>query len=209
LVAAVVAWSASSQRAVVTEVGAISERLSLLEERAEGVVQRHASRRSGKIGKGRRMQRGKSKLLSPDREASAASADTGAPKAGPAELTEISDELRDEIANLVADEQEGAHKNRRAEWRARFVDGMRESVSEFVEDHGIDEDLGQQIQTIFDEGIKEGIQLHKEMEAEEISWYEFRKEMKANREAFESDLSAILSEEDFEALMEVFPQRGH
>jgi len=156
------------------------------------------------------MQRGKTQGFGgADGNTRRASADTGSPKAGPAELTEISEELRDEIAEMVASEQEGARKDRREEWRAKFVDGMRESVSEFVEDHELDEELGQQIQSIFDEGIKEGIELHKEMEAEEISWYEFRKEMKANREAFESDLSAILSEEDFEALMEVFPKRGH
>jgi hypothetical protein len=206
LIALLVAWSANSQRAVVSEVNTISERLSLLEERAEGLASRRAGGRMGKSGPGRRMRRAKAQAVLNGEEASN-SADTGAPRAGAAELTLIKEELRDEIAGMVADEQEEAHADRRAMWRSRMVDGLRESVADFVEDRGIDEAVGQQIQSMIDQGIKETMQLHDEMEADEISWYEFRKEMKANRESLEAELAGMVSDEDYDALMELFPRR--
>ena len=143
------------------------------------------------------------------RRNSTSQGDTGASGAevSGAELTEIPDSLRDELVQIVEDEQEIASENRREEWRTRMRDGMRESVEEFVEDRGVSDGVAEQMRTIFEDGMDEASRLYGEMREEEISWYQFRKEMKSNREAWEGDLEAILSEDDFQEILEVFPRR--
>lgn len=207
LVALVVTWSANSQRAVVSEVGLLSERLTLLEERAEGVADRRINRREGKASRhGGRLMGAKAKAHLA-KHGTEKAGDTGASKANPAELTQIKEDLRDELVGMVAEEQEIATEERHERRRARFVDGIRESISELVEDRDIEEATAQQIQTIVDAGIEEGMKLHEEMKNEDISYYEFRKEMKANRESFEADLANVVSGDDYDALMELFPSR--
>lgn len=202
-------WSMNAQRTVVSDVSGLSERLSLLEERATtGFSVADGRARGGRAMRdrsGRRMgAKAKAHL---EAQADAESGDTGAKAAPAAELTEIKDALRDELVGMVAEEQEVASEERRSERRARWIDGMRQSVEEFAIDRELDDDVAQQIQSIVDAGMEEGMKLHEEMKNEDISYYEFRKEMKANREVFESDLSGVVSGEDYDALMELFPGR--
>ena len=67
--------------------------------------------------------------------------------------------------------------------------------------------VAEQMRTIFEDGMEEMSRLYTDMRNEDISWYQFRKEMKANREAWEGDLEAILSEDDYQEILEVFPRR--
>ncbi len=206
LLAGLLVWNISAQRAVVDEVEELSERMALLEERSQERAARRGMGRNGKAG--RAMMRMRSKLEAA--RVGASEGDTGAAGAsgrGVAELTEIPESMRDELVEIVEAEGEEARQNRRQEWRERFQDGMRSSVDEFVEDRGISDDVAEQMHNIFDDGIKEGMRLYQEMENEEISWYQFRQEMRANREAWEQDLEAILSEEDYQEVLEVFPRR--
>ena len=200
------AWSVNSQRAVVSEVDELSERMVLLEERAKT-----SGQRLGRSGKGSRIMqalRGKG-LGRSDGAGSGSGSDTGSASnaAGSAELTEIPEALRDELVELVEEEQDNASEDRKEEWRQRFVEGMRSSVEEFVEDRGISDNVADQMRTLFEDGMSERMRLWREMENEEISWYEMRKEMKANRDAWEDDLQGILSEDDFQELLEIFPRR--
>jgi hypothetical protein len=201
-------WSTNAQRGVVSDVSVLSERLSLLEGRAseDGRTGRSESRGGhDRKGPGRRMgAKAKAHL---EEQAKASSEDTGTRKTPAAELTEIKDALRDELVDMVAEEQEVASEERHKERRAKWMDGMRQSVEEFATDRELDEEVAQQIQSIVDAGMEEGMKLHEEMKNEDISYYEFRKEMKANREVFESDLSGVVSGEDYDALMELFPGR--
>ena len=199
-------WSTLSQRSMVAKLDGLTERVALLEERGEAVAARRAGR--GEASSGRSVFRGKSKGKRMRRQA-AEQTDTGSPGsvAPPAELTEITDTLRDELVQIVEDEQEIASENRREEWRTRMREGMRESVEEFVEDRGISEEVSDQMRTIFEDGMEEASRLYGEMRNEDISWYQFRKEMKANREAWEGDLESILSDEDYQEILEVFPRR--
>jgi hypothetical protein len=207
LLALIVVWSANSQRAVVSEVSALSERINLMEERAGGMEGSRADRREGKAARQGKRKMGAKAKAHLARQAGGGSGDTGSTQAGAAELTQIKEDLRDELVGMVAEEQEVASEERHERRRARFVDGMRESVAEFVEERSIEEAVALQIQGIVDAGIEEGMKLHQEMKNEDISYYEFRKEMKANREAFEADLSNVVEGEDYEALMELFPSR--
>ena len=204
--ALMLAWSVKSQRAVVSEVDELSERMVLLEERAKT-----SGQRLGRSGKGSRIMqalRGKG-LGRSDGAGSGSGSDTGSASnaAGSAELTEIPEALRDELVELVEEEQDNASEDRKEEWRQRFVEGMRSSVEEFVEDRGISDNVADQMRTLFEDGMSERMRLWREMENEEISWYEMRKEMKANRDAWEDDLQGILSEDDFQELLEIFPRR--
>lgn len=199
-------WSVVSQRSMVAKIDGLTDRIALLEERSGAVGIRRAGRVEG--ADSRAVFRGKSKGRRV-RPAAAASEDTGSapPVAGSAELTEIPDSLRDELVQIVEDEQEIASENRREEWRTRMREGMRDSVEEFVDDRGISDDVAEQMRTIFEDGMEEMSRLYTDMRNEDISWYQFRKEMKANREAWEGDLEAILSEDDYQEILEVFPRR--
>ena len=199
-------WSVVSQRSMVAKIDGLTDRIALLEERSGAVGIRRAGRVDG--ADSRAVFRGKSKGRRV-RPAAAASEDTGSapPVAGSAELTEIPDSLRDELVQIVEDEQEIASENRRVEWRTRMREGMRDSVEEFVDDRGISDDVAEQMRTIFEDGMEEMSRLYTDMRNEDISWYQFRKEMKANREAWEGDLEAILSEDDYQEILEVFPRR--
>lgn len=199
-------WSVVSQRSMVAKIDGLTDRIALLEERSGAV----GIRRAGRVedADSRAVFRGKSKGRRV-RRAAEASEDTGSapPVAGSAELTEIPDSLRDELVQIVEDEQEIASENRREEWRTRMREGMRDSVEEFVDDRGISDDVAEQMRTIFEDGMEEMSRLYTDMRNEDISWYQFRKEMKANREAWEGDLEAILSEDDYQEILEVFPRR--
>ena len=199
-------WSVVSQRSMVAKIDGLTDRIALLEERSGAVGIRRAGRVEG--ADSRAVFRGKSKGRRV-RPTAAASEDTGSapPVAGSAELTEIPDSLRDELVQIVEDEQEIASENRREEWRTRMREGMRDSVEEFVDDRGISDDVAEQMRTIFEDGMEEMSRLYTDMRNEDISWYQFRKEMKANREAWEGDLEAILSEDDYQEILEVFPRR--
>ena len=203
---ALLVWSTVSQRSMVAKIDGLTERVALLEERGGKVAARRAGR--GEASSGRSVFRGKSKGRRMMRQAGE-QGDSGSAgsAASPAELTEITDTLRDELVQIVEDEQEIASENRREEWRTRMREGMRESVEEFVEDRGISEDVAEQMRTIFEDGMEEASRLYGEMRNEDISWYQFRKEMKANREAWEGDLESILSDEDYQEILEVFPRR--
>lgn len=207
LLALIVVWSANSQRAVVSEVSALSERLNLLEDRGAGMAERRSAKREGKASRHGKRKMGAKAKAHLAQQGGGRTGDTGSTQADPAELTQIKEDLRDELVGMVAEEQELANEERHEKRRARFVDGMRESVAEFVEDRGIEEAVALQIQGIVDAGIEEGIKLHEEMKNEDISYYEFRKEMKANREVFEADLAQVVDGEDYDALMELFPGR--
>jgi hypothetical protein len=205
-------WSTNAQRGVVSDVSVLSERLSLLEARAAdgvGLTKGPAGRREGREGHGKGLGRrmGAKAKAHLEAQAEAESGDTGTKATPAAELTEIKDALRDELVGMVAEEQEVASEERRNERRAKWIDGMRQSVEEFAADRELDEEVAQQIQSIVDAGMEEGMKLHEEMKNEDISYYEFRKEMKANREVFESDLSGVVSGEDYDELMELFPGR--
>lgn len=201
-------WSTVSQRSMVAKLDELTERVALLEERGGAVAVRRAGR--GEASSERAFFRGKSKSKGRRKMRQASEqVDSGSSgsAASPAELTEITDTLRDELVQIVEDEQEIASENRREEWRTRMREGMRESVEEFVEDRGISEDVAEQMRTIFEDGMEEASRLYGEMRNEDISWYQFRKEMKANREAWEGDLESILSDEDYQEILEVFPRR--
>ena len=196
-------WNSLSQRAMVSKVDGLVDRIALLEERSEAPI----SRRAGRAGAGnaRGVLRGEGRRM---RRQASRNEDTGSQDvAGAADLTEIPEALRDELVQIVEAEQENASENRREEWRARFEEGMRSSVEEFVEERGVSDEVASQMRTIFEEGMQEASRLHNEMKDEEISWYQFRKEMKANREAWEEDLESVMSDDDFQEILEVFPRR--
>ena len=140
-------WSVVSQRSMVAKIDGLTDRIALLEERSGAVGIRRAGRVDG--ADSRAVFRGKSKGRRV-RPAAAASEDTGSapPVAGSAELTEIPDSLRDELVQIVEDEQEIASENRREEWRTRMREGMRDSVEEFVDDRGISDDVAEQMRRV-------------------------------------------------------------
>ena len=150
----------------------------------------------------------KGKLASDGGQADGLTSQSGSVEADPAKLNQIKEELRDELVEIAADEQEAAQEDRKQQWRNRIEDGMKESIAEFVEDHQIDKATASQIQNLADERWKEGMKLWEELEKEEISWYQLQKERKANREAFEADVAELLTDEEFEAFMVIFPKRG-
>lgn len=200
-------WNAVSQRAMLAKVDGISERVALLEERAGALAVRRSGRGEAVSDRARYRGKSKGKRMRPQGEGRTGDTASEGPVASSAELTEIADSLRDELVQIVEDEQEIASENRREEWRTRMREGMRESVEEFVDDRGISDDVAEQMRTIFEDGMEESSRLYGEMRNEEISWYQFRKEMKANREAWEGDLGALLSDDDYQEILEVFPRR--
>jgi len=204
------AWGAVTQVRLSNDVGKLTDRIEEMEDQALMASSARSAYRSGR-GPGKAMgprgkRKGKVSLAEGDLDG--LSAQSGSGDADPAKLKQIKEELRDELVEIAADEQEAAQEDRKQEWRNRIEDGMRQSIAEFVDDHQIDKSTATQIQNLSDERWKEGMKLWEELEKEEISWYQLQKERKANREAFESDVADLLTDEEFEAFMVIFPKRG-
>ena len=207
VLALVMAWSMKAQRAVVSELDSLSERLVLLEKVSESPSRETSSTDRGSTILQALREQGRNANGSRGGGGDNASDTASASAANGAELTEISDAIRDELVEIVEEEQDNASENRKEEWRRRFAEGMRSSVEEFVEDRGISDNVAEQMRTLFEDGMAERMRLWQEMENEEITWYQMRKEMKANREAWEDDMQGLLSEDDFQELLEIFPKR--
>ena len=207
VLALALAWSMKTQRAVVSEIDTLSERLVLLEKVSESSMRQSSSTDRGSSILQALQSQGLNANGSKKRGGRNASDTGSASAANGVELTEIPDAIRDELVEIVEEEQDNASEDRKEEWRRRFAEGMRSSVEEFVEDRGISDNVADQMRTLFEDGMSERMRLWQEMENEEISWYQMRKEMKSNREAWEDDMQGLLSEDDFQELLEIFPKR--
>jgi len=123
------------------------------------------------------------------------------------DLQELKAALRDEVATMVESETDQARAAKREEKRARWREGAMHSVADFISDRGLDEDVGEKVGGYMERAIGDGMAMWAKVEAQEMSFYEFRKEMRKSRKAFEEEMSALLSEEDYAALIEAFPAK--
>jgi len=205
-----VAWGAVTQIRLSNEVGKLTDRIEQMEDQALMASSSRPAYNSARRGGGPMGPMGKRKGMKAavDGQEMDVSSASGSLEGDSSSLTQLKEELRDELVEIAADEQEAAQEDRKQEWRNRIEDGMRQSIAEFVDEHQIDKSTAEQIQTLADDRWKDGMKLWEELEKEEISWYQLQKERKANREAFEADVAEMLTDEEFEAFMVIFPKRG-
>jgi len=125
----------------------------------------------------------------------------------PQKIAELKDALRSEMATMVEAKSDQARVAKRDERRARWREGALHSVADFVNDRELDEETAEKVTAYMERSIGDGMAQWAKVEAQEMSFYEFRKEMKKARKAFEDEMASLLSDEDYTALIEAFPAK--
>ncbi|MBN2527118.1 MAG: hypothetical protein JXR76_12045 [Deltaproteobacteria bacterium] len=113
--------------------------------------------------------------------------------------------LRQEVEEMVAQEQNESSEKRRQEWQERMRDGMTESLNDFAEDQHLEGDVKVRLSVLLNESMEKRQKLRDELHNRNLSFYEYRQEERKMREEMESNLSNILDEEQVEAFEDAFP----
>jgi hypothetical protein len=122
-----------------------------------------------------------------------------------ASLGELKAEFRREVETMVAQEQTDYREKRREEWQQRMEESVKQSLSEFAEDHQVDESVMTQISTLFDDSTAKRQELREELDARNMSFYEFRQEERQIREEMREKMAELLTADQLEAFEETFP----
>jgi hypothetical protein len=120
-------------------------------------------------------------------------------------LGELKADLRREVETMVAQEQTDLREKRRAEWQQRMAEGVKQSLAEFAEDHQVDDKVVEQISALFDESTARRQQLHEDLDARNMSFYEFRQEERKIRDEMTAKMADLLTEDQMAAFEETFP----
>ncbi len=122
-----------------------------------------------------------------------------------ANLGELKADLRREVETMVAQEQTDLREKRREEWQQRMAEGMKQSLSEFAEDHQVDDRVVEQISALFDESTARRQQLREDLDARNMSFYEFRQEERKIRDEMNAKMADLLTDDQMAAFEETFP----
>ena len=122
-------------------------------------------------------------------------------------LARLKAALREEVATMVEAESDEASAAKREARKSRWRDGVMHSLADFVSDRELDAETAEKVNAYMARSITEGMAKWAKVEAQEMSFYEFRKEMRTARKAFEEEMADLLSEDDYAALVEAFPAK--
>jgi phage-related protein len=120
-------------------------------------------------------------------------------------LGELKADLRREVESMVAQEQTDLREKRREEWQQRMAEGIKQSLSEFAEDHQVDDRVVEQISALFDESTARRQQLREDLDARNMSFYEFRQEERKIRDEMNAKMAELLTEDQMAAFEDTFP----
>ena len=151
-------------------------------------------------------QRGeKQAQMTPSRKQITATSENSDVSTADMAVTELKADLRREVEAMVAQEQTDSRTKRRQEWQQRMSEGVKQSLADFAEDHQLDDSVTQQISALFDESMEKRQQLREELDARNMSFYEFRQEERKMRDEMNSKLSTLLTEDQLAAFEQTFP----
>lgn len=123
----------------------------------------------------------------------------------PATRSALPGDLRQEVAAIVEEERSSAHEKRREEWESRMKEGFAQSLMDFADDLGIDAPTIGKVQVLFNDMMDRRAELQRELQAQNMSFYEFRQESRKFDQEMHEKMSQLLSQEQLEAFADTFP----
>lgn len=112
--------------------------------------------------------------------------------------------FQQKLADMVDQKQRQRHEERREVARERWHDDMRQAVSDFTGDMGLQEFEGDIVRILDDVDVQRQ-DLFQMMKEDGMSQSEGRREMQALHSDMEDDLRDMLGDEDFQSLMRSVP----
>lgn len=116
-------------------------------------------------------------------------------------------DLLGEVTTIVEEEQQRAQQRQVEEQEQRWRDGLARSIKDFADDQGLDSRKAGKILPILEDTFKHNASLRQQLDAQNISFYEYRQERNLSQEVLDEELLDVLTEEEFKAFKEAFPRR--
>ena len=121
------------------------------------------------------------------------------------EVARLRADLRNEVEDIVSEKQASSREQRRQEWQDRMHDNMMRSLDDFAEDQQLDDDAKTKITAIINENMNQRRAMRDELDARNLSFYEFTQEERKMREEMAAKLSEVLDEEQLSEFEQAFP----
>jgi len=108
--------------------------------------------------------------------------------------------IREAIAKIAQDDAQRKETQRRKSKMEAYKTSIQHELEKFSTEKGYDEDTTKKVEAILDERTNEWVAIRQQVREGEISWLDARTEFKAIGDETQSQVTEIISEEDYKEL---------